>query len=278
MRKLNEYVIVILSLVVILIIMSISLLRETNFFTFFKPSDWLNVIANIFITIFTVGVTIYIFETGDKRERLKNEQENKPILILGVSSYKEIDISNVVDLEDSEVPLNKLKNDSNVEIPLINGGRTPVFNINYFFEIENMEEIKSYYKNTSLENITPKLTFNDKKMHGGEEIEQIIYSYENGNTSYKKRFKVARFLREIPAIMSGKESPINLPTYFIVLLYDYFINPFNNEMPEPICKVFVRYDDFNMERHDEEYLISLARYSTNKNLLNYTLIGSKLNG
>lgn len=273
MRKLNEYVIVILFLIIMFFILANNILQDTNFYSYFEPSDWLNVIA----TILTLGVTIFIFELGDKRAKKIIEQENKPILILGVSSYKEIDISNVVDLEDSEVPLNKLKNDSNVEIPLINGGRTPIFNINYSFEIENIEEIKSYYKNTSFENIIPKLTFNDKKMHG-EEIEQIIYYYENGNTSYKKRFKIARFLREIPAIMSGKESPINLPTYFIVLLYDYFINPFNNEMPEPICKVFVRYDDFNMERHDEEYLISLARYSTNKNLLNYTLIGSKLNG
>lgn len=77
--------------------------------------------------------------------------------------------------------------------------------------------------------------------------------------------------------MSENEELVNLPIFFIVLLYNHFNYPFNDEMPEPICKMFIRYDDFNMEKHEEEYLIKLARYSIDKRILDYTLIGQKLN-
>lgn len=169
MRKLNEYIIVVLILLIIFFIGTINILNETTFFEFFEPSDWLTVIANIFTTILTVGVTIYIFESGDKREKLKIKQENKPLLVLGISTYNDIDISNVVDLEDREIPLNEMKKDSNVTLPLINGGRTPIFNISYYFSIENVEEIKLFYKNSSIKDISPKLEFkriefNEKKL------------------------------------------------------------------------------------------------------------------
>lgn len=279
MRKLNEYVITILTLVVLLVFMSTILLGETDFFTFFKPSDWLNVISNIFITIFTVGVTIYIFETGDKRQRLKNEQENKPIVILGVVTYEGIDISRVVDLEESEVPLNELKNDSNVKIPLINGGKTPIFHVNYSFDIENIEEIKKYYHDysKSFKNKFPKLTFTNKIEIKGFETDNFKYSFTDDITSYNKSYKIARFSRDIPAIMPQKETPVKLPLYYIVLLYDYFINPRERDMPVPILKMYLNYKDSNMKKHEEEYLVELHRNSMNKKLLNYTLIGSKLN-
>ncbi len=277
MRKLNEYVIVIFFLIILFFIFADILLQDTNFYSYFEPSDWLNVIA----TILTLGVTIFIFELGDKRAKKIIEQENNPIVVLGITNYKEIDISNVVDLEDSEVPINEMKNDSNIEIPLINGGRTPIFNITYSYEVENIEAIKVFYKENEkiIKQKIPTLSFPEKRLYGENFVNVLSYFYRYEGEKYKrKEFLMASFSRAIPAIMPHQEAPVNLPMFFSVLLYDYFINPQMEEMPIPTLKMFLFYDDSNMKQHKEEFLIKLAQSSVNRNkVLNYTLIGSKKN-
>lgn len=157
-------------------------------------------------------------------------------------------IKNILSDWDVEEPLPKKF--SKTTIPMWNYGTTPVFNIKYCFDIENIEDFLHIEHEPQL--------FDDYKFVVTKEDSSytLLLSYENING--KKGHltsKIVPYLRDLDSIQANTSSQIILPDYFIILLNHYFLNSMDHENKKPFLKLTFMYDDINFKTWRKEFRI-----------------------
>ncbi|URZ86806.1 hypothetical protein [Floricoccus penangensis] len=198
---------------------------------------WMGFWGGILGSLFGVLGAYLVMVTQINVEKSLKEEENNPILILGKGDYV------------------RLKNEYNnaietICLPIINGGKTPVFNLKISYLIT--DEVSMRISDSNL--------FNDF----------IEYKDEYESTMVRRK----REFQYISILMSGKSENIKLP-YIINNVYWKYIESIKNDVTDEKdfdfkMKIILEYQDYkNRTITDEFYFKVMIIYMTDKEISCY---------
>ncbi|MFS7199702.1 hypothetical protein [Carnobacterium divergens] len=223
----------------------------------------------------------------EHEQALETEKRVKqPRLVPGTANFDDVELYTGKDLVKGGKYLHELKRFSDVTIPIINVGTTPVFDISYFYEIENIEECASIFS----EDNCPKDTIPRAYFESTEEKEySFIYLYKymkDGTEQKRKEYEnTLKYNNTLSVIMPGETEHINLSKLVIMFLsyylemYDilYFINTDKEEFI-PKIKVHIIYNDYEMMERKFEYNLVFGSKNSSNSILKYQLIPKDYKG
>ncbi|MEK4152311.1 MULTISPECIES: hypothetical protein [Carnobacterium] len=211
----------------------------------------------------------------DTEKRLK-----EPLIVPGTAKFDDVEIHPGKDLVKDGKYFHDLKRFSDVTIPIINGGTTPVFDITYYFEIENIEEFaKIFSKDNTLKESIPSAYFQSTEEKEYSFIYEYIYKNDEKVQRRKEYEKALKYTNVLSVIMPGETEHINLSKLVIMFLsyylemYDMFYRTdTGKEEIFPEIKVHIKYKDYEMKARKYEYNLILGSRNMSKNMLRYQLV------
>lgn len=186
----------------------------------------------------TFAGALYLSNTQkrDADERILNEK--KPIILLGSMIYH-------FTAEEENLTIdNALKLLDRPEIKIINGGTTPVFNIELLFKLE--------FTDTDSNDSKLSLNSNDEKItlkYGNKSL----FFYEN-HLRYKNIENIILPMDNIS--VKTPDSVVRIITYIIT---EYYIQ--DNFSTRTKVKCIVSYDDYNYRRCTQYFYINISDFS-----------------
>ncbi|WP_373738883.1 MULTISPECIES: hypothetical protein [Jeotgalibaca] len=195
----------------------------------------------------------------------KEKENNKPIIILGNSFHKEKELKLGYDLGNPDL---FLKNGvlSTISMPLINGGKTPIFNIRAGFHIINHNNIFEKYMDFNSD------TF---KIHAdSKELNYVCRSYDS---MINQTLNLNGGINRYPILMPNEQIEIPMPPCYIALIQHYFTNIHRTEqLAYPIVLIKIVFSDYEMNEVTKDYYVvmneckkSYKRYS---NVISFRLL------
>lgn len=247
---------VIITYITISIIITYTLMNLPSIFKGGVTSDWIGFWGNLVGSFLGILGAFIVVKYQLREEKKKDLEEKKPKLIIGVENYKNKKIKPGYDLGDEDTKLNYRNKLSKITVPLINGGLTPVFNLKFYYEIVDYNEVFSYYEEYSDENeMEVRRDFHDSKykLMIAEKYSDSIYSIYSRTD-------------DVSVIMPGEKIDLNMPKVFIQLIKFYFSNIYTNRLINdeviykimPVLKITVVFEDYEMKESIFEYYIRLG--------------------
>lgn len=217
----------------------------------------------------------------ENEQALYTEKRLKePLIVPGTAQFDDVKLSPGKDLVKDGKYFHDLKRFSDVTIPIINGGTTPVFDISYFYEIENIEEFASIFSKENVPvNSSPSAYFQSTEQK--EYSFTYLYTYMNDGTEQNRKVieKALKYNNVLSVIMPGETENINLSKLVTMFLKHYlemyeifYLNEEDKEEILPKIKVHIRYKDYEMKERKFEYNIFLGSINMSNNILRYQLV------
>lgn len=189
-------------------------------------------------------------------EKNTRKKEKESILVVGSNQYSDVLMQRGKNIFDKEYIKSDRKVEECLTVPLINGGQTPVFNIRIMCELVNHSNIYLVFQKYSDENFTIKDYPADGVIQEG-----IIYTTKTASSIIPKKTRPF----DIPVILPGNQENIDLNNAFMLMINYYFFNIFGNlkfkeeKIPNPIVKVNIIYEDYELKEIEKEFYIVLSR-------------------
>ena len=197
-----------------------------------SEEGWLGFWGGIFGSLLGVLGAYLVMKDQLDTEKSEKEQSMKPIVTFGKGR--------TVVLTDRNITK------TNVEIPIINGGQSPVFNLTITYEILE-EEI-----------------FSNDAFRGNIEFIGESILVKHGGFEFPKNSEIIY----IPVLMPGEHNSVKINS-FISELYFYLLSQskLKEEVPDFKFKISLEFRNYNNETITEEFLIkfNFVRLGYNKN-------------
>lgn len=216
------------------------------------------------------------------------KREKEPLVVPGISNIKDLKFEIGRDLVQNGRYFHELKRFSGVTVPIINGGTTPIFDVRYHYELENLEEFSNIFsKDQSPKDSNPKAYFemktksnlkNDRNHPKNWHEFSYRYKYIKGEIEHGRWVNemILPYSDVLSVILPGEIGNINLPKFITMVLSYYFemydIFYFSDEDSDritPIIKVNIRYKDYEMVERNFQYRLVLGSYSFSNGILSY---------
>lgn len=276
---------------IIAIIITYTLMNLPSIFEGGVTSDWIGFWGNLVGSFLGVVGAIIVVKYQMREEKKKDIEAKEPLLVLGIAKYENVPLNWGTDLVPNGLYFHDLNRFSEVSVPLINGGESPIFDISYYFEIENVKELKKVYsKANTFADMVPKAFFEEHNMKDPKANHPIkwyefkyLYEYElDGKmTSRRVSEKILTYNDFISVIMPGKEAELKITKFISMIWSYYFIASFlysTNEQDAllPKVKVIVQYKDYELKKRSASFYIELGAHGTQRGNLRYTLISARI--
>ncbi|WP_208560617.1 hypothetical protein [Marinilactibacillus kalidii] len=189
----------------------------------------------------------YIFQKQRKEDKEIENKRNQPILVVSHSEFETSNFKLGYDLVDADIPLKNNSKFSCIKLPFINAGKTPVYDIRYYYEIENLKEL-----NDVLNSKAPaKATF----LSNSHENDTFSFFYADKQNLVRPRFSIKKYYKMISVLMPSEVNEIVIPT-FVAAMWNYELFIFSkhpryndHESFSPVISLTVIYRDYkNIER------------------------------
>lgn len=213
--------------------------------------------------------------TYQNRENIKKEvKEKEPKVLFGATNYREANF--IVGYDFYEENLNK-KRESNLTIPIINGGETNIYDIAINFKILNHNNYMLDYakKSDSIKELKSKNPLFGGAMSLDIENDNILFKYNNGIRRGFKTLKLKSYVEGIPILSKQESLDINLPYTFAALIQYCAINVSykNNSgktiIKSPILESKIMYKDYLDEPQNKTvYTVAYIRKVSIKSSVN----------
>lgn len=280
----------ILIIVLILIPLSVGLgIKYIDYVPFLNKipgdnGDWLGFWSGYLGSMIGVGGAYYVMKHQLNFEHKKELEEKKSLLIPGVKEYTDLELIDGKDLLNDGRWIKDYQAFSEVTFPLINGGKTPVFDIKYCFEISNFTKFKSLYTNDNmLVEMNPRMFIREES-----KIDFLYYTYiyedSKGNGRHKMiTLKNLNYLNFSSVIMPGESIDLKMPMVAILLLSYSFSNfmLYSNSsdermlLPEMVLKI--NYKDYQLNDQERTFNIGILGHNSSVNNAKYRIAPIDLN-
>lgn len=247
---LRNFMVILVSLVVIVYLLP---------YIGFSPSEWIEIIGAV---IGVIGA--YLLFTVETRLAKKKERlDNAPRVVISNERYDNcwfefgsdfLEEKGDFKFSDTYTPYSQTF--SKLTVPLINAGRTPIFNISIQMDIinvdNNMKKLesleKSSFVNYELQNDDKiKITEEEER---GQNLLNISKDYSLKNHKYDG----------IPNLMPGEDLMIPLPLTYIKII-QYILSPRANketEIVKPFLRITINFDDYEFNSKKETFFITYS--------------------
>lgn len=203
-----------------------------------------------------LGAYLVMKKQLNKEKEVRNF-ENEPLIVVNNTKNYLSNFRINYDLIDDGKKYNVTRKSSQIELPLTNIGRTAVYNLSYFFEINNLDEIKRKVENES-GGLNPKI-----KEIDGEEY--FCFSYEGRNSSINTSYKISKVTRFMSHLLPGETKSINVSS-IVSFFWNYNATSFiyrKNPVFNPDISLYIVYTDYQHVKRTEEYSLEITRMHTN---------------
>lgn len=190
---------------------------------------WLGYWGGILGSLFGVFGAYLVMKVQIDTEKKEREKELSPILAFGQGDYKLIELNS--------------DRDNKIMIPLINGGQTPVFNIEISIIIPDKLLELILDDGTSFKHPFIQIKINEKR-------EFYI----------KKRFQTSY----ISILMPGEKQDIFLNSVLNYLFVEFFKKDISKTLNDFNLKFLINYQDYKSENKKNEYMINIEFSSISK--------------
>ncbi len=235
----------------ILFILFISGLIASTIIIGGSSEGWLGFWGGIVGSMLGVVGAYLVMKTQLDKEKKEKKKEKEPILVFGITSFENLMLNPGYDLINPQQKI-KFKNKlSNLSVPLINGGISPIFNIRMIFQLIDHDDMFKIYDKYSETSSKYKMMFKSKKS-----ANQILV----GNSWWGVFPKAAH----TPVLMSGEQIAIKLPNVYMLTIEYYLLNIYGNikltekKMPLPVLKVKANYEDYELQDRESEFYLVIT--------------------
>ncbi len=219
-----------------------------------SSDGWLGYWGGVIGALFGVIGAYLVMNEQIKYEEEQKKLEKEPLIVPGSSEKETFDLVPGKELASDPNYFHEIRHFTNLSIPLINGGATPIFDIEYYYEFNNEDELAEEYDGgKNVKDNYPQLKF-IPDTSGSEQKYSVetIYEYTNakGQRSLKRECeKVLSFTNSESVLMPGESMQLFIDKKINMIFSYIFQSIFillDDNIVFPDIKVTVRYKDYEL--------------------------------
>ncbi|RXY98551.1 hypothetical protein [Fictibacillus sp. S7] len=211
--------------------------------------EWAPVISATAAAIASIGSWVSIYAQG------KRDKRNKEAVVAPGIKNINLFLSHIVKDWEGEREFQSGFSESSIsytKVPIWNYGTTPIFNIDYYFQFENLEDYLKEIPHEDMDNSYVMTVSKDGKFHDLT----VVRKFEKAKSYYHR--KIVPFSQHIDSIQPNNKSDIQIPEYIIILLNNFFLSKNNRQYEHASFKLFFKYDDVNFKSWEIIFRIYIA--------------------
>ncbi|MFP3931307.1 hypothetical protein U8V08_10270, partial [Enterococcus faecium] len=173
------------------------------------PDGWLGYWGGVIGALFGVIGAYLVMNEQIKYDKEQKKLEKEPVIIPGSSEKEKFDLEPGKEISSDPSYFHEIRHFTNLSIPLINGGTTPIFDIEYYYEFDNEDELaKEYDGRLNTKYNYPQLRFISDTTNSEKNYTiEMCYEYMNGKgvkVLKRDKEKVLAFTDSESVLMPGE--------------------------------------------------------------------------
>lgn len=234
-----------------------------------SPDGWLGYWGGIIGAFFGVVGAYFVMSEQLKREEKERKRDNEPLIVPGSSERYNLTLFHGKTISKSPRDFKDIKYFTDLSFQLINGGKTPIFDLEYYYEFVNEDELaKSFTKEKNLKDTYPHLWFKEDDQFPKQNYSLVhvhVRKDKTGNkTSILNEEEVVSYTYFESVLMPGQTLPMyidkktNMIFSFIFQSFPWLIDAESYEWP--LVKVKVRYKDYELVQRKLSFNLMIDDY------------------